>query len=244
MTAIVIGASAGLGRALSAALAETGRDLILVASDIRDLQPLCTQLKLNHNVNARAIEVDASDIDALQEALQSAISAGPPPTSIYLPIGLSREDDGIATELAQSSTVWTVNFLSVVAAIQTTLPHLLRGEDARIVGFGSIATIRGRGRNVTYAAAKRALSSYFESLRHDLSDQEVAVQFYQMGYIETQQLFGQASLLPAISPERAADRIVRDRSRDFGSRFLPRYWMIIAPVLRNLPWAVFRKLKF
>lgn len=244
MTAIVIGASAGLGRALSVALAEQGSDLILVASDARDLQPLCLHLQLSHHIGARAVDVDASNTFALQEALQSAISTGPPPTAIYLPIGLSREDDLIATELAQISNLWTVNYLSVVAAIQTTLPHLTRGKGTRIVGFGSIATIRGRGRNVTYAAAKRALSSYFESLRHDLSDEQVTVQFYQMGYIETQQLFGQVSLLPAISPERAADRILRDGTRDVGTRFLPRFWMMVAPVLRNLPWAVFRKLKF
>ena len=244
MTAIVIGASAGLGRALSSTLAEQGQDLILVASDARDLQPLCAHLQLSHDIKARAVDVDASNISALQAALQSTISEGPAPTAIYLPIGLSQDDDLITTQLAQTSNLWTVNYLSAVAAIQTTLPHLSRSEGTRIVGFGSIATIRGRGRNVSYAAANRALSSYFESLRHDLSGEKVTVQFYQMGYIETQQVFGQATLLPAISPERAADRIIQDGTRDFGARYLPRFWSMIALVLRNLPWAVFRKLKF
>ncbi|MEX3014523.1 SDR family NAD(P)-dependent oxidoreductase [Gymnodinialimonas hymeniacidonis] len=244
MTAIVIGASAGLGRALSEALAKRGSDLILFASDLRDLNSLGAHLQLNYGVSVRTVSADATNIEAMQNALRDALHSGAPPTELYLPIGLSKSDDEILTDTDTTEVIWSVNYKCVVATIQTVLPLLSDGRDARIVGFGSIATIRGRSRNVAYAAAKRALSSYFESLRHDLSAQPVAVQFYQMGYIRTQQLHGHKSILPAIEPEHAAARILDHASQDFGTRFLPGYWAVIAPVLRHLPWMIFRRLKF
>ena len=40
--------------------------------------------------------------------------------------------------------------------------------------------------NVAYSAAKRALASFFESLRHACADTGVAVQFYVLGYMDTE----------------------------------------------------------
>jgi NAD(P)-dependent dehydrogenase (short-subunit alcohol dehydrogenase family) len=46
------------------------------------------------------------------------------------------------------------------------------------VAWGSVAAVRGRRRNVAYSAAKRALQSFFESLRHACVGSSVTVQFY------------------------------------------------------------------
>ena len=46
--------------------------------------------------------------------------------------------------------------------------------------------VPGRSRNVAYSAAKRALASFFESLRHAFADSGVVVQFYVLGYMDTE----------------------------------------------------------
>ena len=196
MTAVVIGASAGLGRALSVQLAASGHDLLLVASDLRDLEPLCDHLALSYGITARMISVDASDPEKLGSALRTAFQSMNDFSLLFAPIGASRADDDLMQTPLQAQAMVRVNFLSVLTAVQTALPYLQNKQNARIVGFGSIATVRGRGQNVVYSAAKRGLASYFESLRHGLAKDPVTVQFYQMGYIETQQLYGQKTPLP------------------------------------------------
>jgi short-subunit dehydrogenase len=244
VTVVIIGASAGLGRALSAQLAKEGHDLILVARDARDLKALCAHLSLMHGVSVRMVSVDAGDDQALATALQAEFEQTRNIDALFAPIGVSNPDDDMTLDITATRSLLGMNFLSVVTAIQTTLPYLKNSQTARIVGFGSIATIRGRGRNIAYSAAKRALTSYFESLRHALSDDPVTVQFYQLGYIQTQQFYGQTTLLPAMTANHAAAKILRDGNRDFGQRFLPRFWWPIALIMRILPWSIFRRLKF
>jgi short-subunit dehydrogenase len=113
-----------------------------------------------------------------------------------------------------------------------------------IVGFGSIAAVRGRTRNAAYSAAKRALASYFESVRHALRDTPVHVQFYVLGYLDTNLAFAQDTKLPRASPAKCAEHVFRRRHADAGVTYYPHYWRPICAVLRLLPWSVFRKLSF
>lgn len=72
MNAVVVGASAGLGRALAAALAASGHDLVLAASDLRDVAALASDLRLRHGVRAAAVAVDLGSSDVDLEPLAAA----------------------------------------------------------------------------------------------------------------------------------------------------------------------------
>ena len=53
-TVLILGANAGIGRALAAEFASHQYDLILAGRDLEELQALAADLNLRHNVNARA----------------------------------------------------------------------------------------------------------------------------------------------------------------------------------------------
>jgi short-subunit dehydrogenase len=137
-----------------------------------------------------------------------------------------------------------VNFLSVVNITAGLWPMLVGRPRAYVVGFGSIAAIRGRRRNVVYAAAKRALVSYFESLRHMSIGTEVRIHLYQLGYLKTQQTIGKRLLFPAASPDRLAEYVMDRIDLDHGSRFYPFFWRPVSLVIRSLPWGIFKRLDF
>lgn len=124
------------------------------------------------------------------------------------------------------------------------LPDVMRLPRARVVGFGSIAAVRGRKANVVYSASKRGLESYFESLRHLTANTGVIVQFYRLGYVETQQSFGQRLLFPVVTPEQVARDIMARAGRDFGVRFFPGFWRLIALAVAWLPWRLYKNLDF
>ena len=60
MRALVVGASAGVGRALAEGLAARGYDLLLVASDQRDLDAEAAHLRLTHGVAVTTVAADAA----------------------------------------------------------------------------------------------------------------------------------------------------------------------------------------
>ena len=137
-----------------------------------------------------------------------------------------------------------VNFSAVAAITTRLLPHLLTRPRATIVGFGSVAAARGRSKNVAYSAAKRALASFFESLRHACADTGVAVQFYVLGYMDTELAAGIRSPIPKGDPRALGDLILKNLDRDVGVVYYPWFWRALCAALRALPWALFKRSRF
>lgn len=243
MSALIVGATSGLGRALSRVLAERDNNLVLVGRDPTDLGAEASHLHAVYGVTVATVAADAAAPDLFVDKVSDATAAFGDIRMILFPIGMSRPDDVAASPLAQARTILDVNFTSVSTLIEALLPRLLEG-DGVIVGFGSVAAVRGRSRNVVYSAAKRALESYFESLRHRLSSTQVRVQFYRLGYLDTQQSFGKRLLLPKAAPELIARDVARNLDRDLGIITRPRFWCVVTSVVRRLPWWLFRRLNF
>jgi hypothetical protein len=72
----------------------------------------------------------------------------------------------------------------------------------------------------------------------------VRVQFYRLGYVDTQLSFGRKMLFPIAAPEAVAKYVVRNFNRDIGRAHFPTFWAGITLLLRTLPWAIFRRLQF
>jgi short-subunit dehydrogenase len=237
---VIVGASTGLGRALAEEYAAGGNDLVLIARDPRDIAPLAAHLALRFAIVAIPVALDLATENPPLVGLDQALSKVSPLRGVLLPVGASDVDDqiGLAND-ALTSTI-RVNFLNPCRLLIELLPRLDGGE---VVGFGSVAGFRGRSRNAAYAASKRALESYFESLRHWGGSAGVAVRFYIPGYLDTNLAFGQKLPFRAASPQDLA-RLVRADTDRTCTRYFPFYWLFIGLLLRLLPWRVYRKLKF
>lgn len=244
MTYLIVGASAGLGRYLSERFAASGANLILVATDQRDLAVLKSDLEVRHKVEVRQVQADLGSgrdwLGAISEAVDEAGSLD----GILCPIGAVSPDDDSGLDAESLQRLTRINYLSVVSVINRFLPMLRDRHGGVIVGFGSIAASRGRGANMAYAAAKRALESYFESLRHETTGSNITVQFYVPGYLDTNLAFGKKTLFPHADANRLSRMVLRDLRRDVGVVYYPGYWRYIVAALRALPWALFKRLNF
>lgn len=244
MRALVVGASAGVGRALCEALGSCGAALLLVASDERDLEAFAVHLRLIYHVEVQTVAADATRVIECVEQVGKAVAAFGAIDSLYFPIGASCAEDRGLLGLEGASAILNSNLTAVIGLTSFFLPQLLELPQARIVGFSSIAVIRGRKANVVYSAAKRGLESYFESLRHLTAATGVRVQLYRLGYVATQQSFSQRLLFPVVTPKQVAQVVLRNQNKDVGKVIFPRYWSLIALAVSWVPWAIYKKLDF
>jgi short-subunit dehydrogenase len=242
VTFAIVGASAGLGRALAEECARRRHDVVLIATDERDLKALAAHLRLTYGVNADWISfrIGAVDEHALAQSIQSKASID----GLLFPIGVASDEDTAFLPKSTTKMIVDVNFIGQVMLVSDLWPILASRSKAYIVGFGSVASIRGRRRNVVYSASKRALLSYFESLRHIAVGTTVRIHFYQLGYLETQQTYGKSLLFRKAKPSEVA-RFVMDRlDRDEPAKVYPGFWAIVSFVVQWLPWPVFKRLQF
>jgi short-subunit dehydrogenase len=243
VTALVVGASSGLGRALAAELARTGHDVLLVASDLRDVEAIAADLQLRHGILARAIALDLSSSTDAGARIATALDAMPKPLrALLLPLGTSRDDDTFALDATRIGELLAINLYAPLVLVHALLPRLQQARGV-VVLFGSIAGARGRGRNVVYAAAKRALDSLYESLRQRHAPDALHVQLYRLGFLATNLTWGMRLPAAAVKPSEVARVVVARLGRGSGSRYLPRKFGLIALILRAMPWAMFRRMK-
>ncbi len=242
MRSCVVGASAGLGRALATCLAARGDDLFLISSDARDLDPVVADLGLRFGVEVHGHAVDLAT--ACPRTVRENIIGGLGGIdALFVIAGASSPDDTEQVDDGLVARLLAVNLVGPLRLINA-LSDDLAANSGHLVGIGSVAAIRARRSNFVYATAKRGLEFYFESLRHRFASGTCSVCFYRLGYLKTRMTFGQKLALPALSPEKAAKRIVSDLGRRQGVHYLPRWWGLVALALQSLPWVVFKKLDF
>ncbi|HTJ74842.1 MAG TPA: SDR family oxidoreductase [Acidimicrobiales bacterium] len=156
-TAIITGASRGLGRALARALAERGWNLVLDARGGDALQEVATELAPTTKVVAVAGDVaDAAHREALVEAARSlggpdmlvnnasALGPSPQPPLADYPIDVFRQ-------------VYEVNVTAPLALIQLALPLLAQSPQGRILNVTSDAGVEGYEGWGGYGSSKAAL---------------------------------------------------------------------------------------
>lgn len=243
--AVIVGASAGLGRALAERMAEQKHDLVLAATDARDLEALARNIELKYGVEVHCHRLDLTDPkldpDAVIEHWSGLLNTL---DVVMFPVGLvDADDDRLATSSLLNRTL-SANYTAVALLAAASGRKFETCRRGTIVAFSSIAAGVPRRRNMAYAAAKSALETYFGSLRHYFVGTKVLVQTYVLGYVDTAMSFGQKLMFKPVSAHAVADVVVAGLQRDVGRVFLPGYWRWITGALRTLPWWAYKKLRF
>lgn len=241
MKSLVIGASAGLGRALCSQLAVGGHDLYMVASDERDLKPLVSDLTIRFGIEAFFSALDLNDfkVDGLREQVMNAFGRL---DNLFYIAGYSSPSDGGQVEDILATKLIGINMTAAVRIINTFLVELKDVKNGNIVGIGSTAAARPRRNNSVYGAAKRGLEFYFGALMHYLAYNPCSIQFYRVGYLDTRMTFTMKSIFPKLQPEIAAKKIILGLGRDRYVRYIPYWWRWVMLVYRSIPGPIHNRL--
>ena len=241
MKYIILGASSGLGREIAYLLAKKKNDLIIISRDERDLRAIKDDLEIQYKINVTYFELDLSSFEKIQNFFKFNSNIINEIDGILMPVGMTMENDVITNNLENSNQLIQSNLGSVIYFVSKFLPTFIKKNKGNIVGFGSVSAIFGRDKNVVYAASKRALESFFESLEISLASTKLKIQFYTIGYIDTNLSYGKELILPKGSAKKLAHIVHNNLNKNSITIFYPFWWRYIYIFLKIIP---FHFLKF
>ena len=243
-TVLILGANAGIGRALAAEFASHQHDLILAGRDLEELQYLAADLSLRHNVSAGAARVDVLDFDILESGLAACIAlAGDSLEGAVLCTGYLGDPETARKDLNEARRILDTNFTGSALALNVLANHFERKRMGFICALSSVAGDRGRQSNYLYGSAKGGLATYLQGLRNRLYHSGVQVTTVKPGYVDTRMVFGGAKLPLVASPEAVARDIYYAVKRRKNVVYVPWFWRIIMLIVCLIPEGLYKKLR-
>jgi short-subunit dehydrogenase len=233
-TALLTGATGGLGQAIAEALAERGARLVLSSRKAEELDRLATSLPgEGHRVVVADLALEGSALRLLEEAgaLDVLVANAGLPASGRLE-GFSQEEIGRALR---------VNLESPVRMARELFPGMVERGEGHLVFISSLSGKVSTARASLYAATKFGLRGFALCLRDDLRGTGVGVSVITPGAIREAGLFADsgASAPPGLgtgTPEQVGRAVVRAIERNRGEiSVAPRRQRLLTRVGMNAP---------
>ena len=203
-TAVVTGASRGIGRAIALRLAEAGADVALWARDLGALQRVADEVAA---LGARALATacDVADPVAVARAAEGVRRALAPVTIVVNNAGTVLRKPTVEISDAEWRRVMAVNLDGTFHVTRAFLPDLTR-VGGRVINIASIAGREGTPLLAAYCAAKHGVIGLTRALAEELRAAKVCVNAICPGSVDTVML---REGMPGASPDMSPDDIAQ-----------------------------------
>jgi short-subunit dehydrogenase len=174
-TALITGASAGLGRELAKLAAADGTNLMLVARRRDRLEALAQELSAAHGVAVTVSAADLADPAAPAALVEQVEAAGITVDTLMNNAGFGSIGPFAGADLARQLEMIAVNVRALVELTHRFLPGMLARKQGRILNVASVAGFVPGPFMATYYASKAFVLSFTEALAAELDGTGVTV---------------------------------------------------------------------
>jgi len=236
-SAIIIGASSGIGQALAVTLSTDGYRVGLVARRTDLLAQLGAELPGPCVIKT----IDVSQPELAMPLLRELIEELRDVELFIVSAGTGFENTALAWEPERDTIA--LNVLGFAGIVNVAVAHLEARGSGHLVAISSLAGLRGNGGAPAYAASKAFVSNYLQGVRYRFSKLKlpIAVTDVQPGFVDTRMAKGDR-LFWVASPQKAARQItgaIRGRKQRV---YITKRWRLIAWLLKVLPDALYLRL--
>lgn len=185
MTALVTGASGGIGLELARLFAADGHHLVLVARSKDKLSKLAEELGSKHNVSARVLSADLARPEAPREIFDDLQAAGVSVDALVNNAGIGSYGLFAETDLKSELDLLQINVVALTHLTKLFLPPMIARRRGHILNVGSTAGFQPGPLMAVYYASKAYVLSFSEALANECEGMGVTVTVLCPGPTET-----------------------------------------------------------
>jgi len=198
-TALVTGASSGIGRQLARQLAGDGCDLVILARRTGLLEELAADLRAAHQVSVEVLTADLTSPAGVTAARDRVSDPARPIELLVNNAGLGSEGPFAELPAASVDGQVSLNVMALVALTHAVLPSMLRRGHGGVLNVSSVAGFVALPGSAVYGATKAFVTSFSESLYGEVIGQGVHVTALCPGFTRTESGSAADEALPAFA---------------------------------------------
>ena len=184
-TALIIGASRGIGKAIAELFADNGCHIAFTYQHAESQAKELLQELQSKGVKTIYIQSDASQYDAAHQVVQQVIDSLGKIDILVCNAGVTRDTLLMRMNEQQWDEVIDNNLKSVFNYCHAVTPHMMRQRSGCIIAMSSIVGIDGNPGQVNYSASKAAINGFIKSLAKELGARNIRANAIAPGFIDT-----------------------------------------------------------
>lgn len=238
-TALVTGASSGLGRGLALWFARRGVRVYAAARRREQLEALADEARAA-NGHIEPVELDVAQAESTVARIRELDAACGGLELVIANAGFGQETSGKRIKWETVQRTIDINVSGAAATLCAALPQMVERKKGHLVGVASMAAFRGLPRQAPYSASKAFLSIFLESLRVDLQGTGVRVTCLYPGFVKSEMTAKNKHPMPfLLETDEAVERMAAAIGRGQAEYAFPWQMAGVLGVVKRLPNPVF-----
>ncbi len=184
-TAVITGASRGIGKAVALALAEQGADIALLNIIIDESVEEILSAARGFGVKAEAYKCDVSNFAQVKETCESVFKAFSRVDILVNNAGITRDGLLLSMKEEDFDAVMDVNLKGAFNAARHLARYLIKSPHGRIVNISSVVGLSGNAGQANYSASKAGLVGLTKTAAKEFAGRGVTVNAIAPGFIDT-----------------------------------------------------------
>lgn len=184
-TALVTGASGGIGSSIARALAAQGARLALSGSNGDKLRAFREELNAEYGHDHVEITCDLSNTEQVEELIPATIDTLGKMDILVNNAGITRDNLAMRMKDEEWDQVMKINLESTFRLMRAAARPMMKAKHGRIVTITSVVGATGNPGQMNYAAAKAGLVGMSKSLAQELASRGITVNCVAPGFIRT-----------------------------------------------------------
>ncbi|MEE9348569.1 MAG: SDR family oxidoreductase [Flavobacteriaceae bacterium] len=174
-TALITGASSGIGESTAYVYAKNGYHLILVARRLEKLNTIKKQIEDKYSVDVSVFELDLSQLNAAEKLFNKVTNA-----NLNVDVLINNAGVGIYKKFEESTIekeeqMLLLNVVTLTKLTKLFLPQMIKKEAGNIINIASTAAYQAVPSLAIYAATKAYVLSFSEAIAYELKDKNIVV---------------------------------------------------------------------
>ena len=180
-TALVTGASGGIGAAIATTLHAQGASVVLHGTREERLAALKAEL----GERAHIVTANLGDREAVANIIAEATEKAGPISILVNNAGITRDNLAMRMKEEEWDAVIDVNLTASMILCRTAMRGMMKARHGRIISISSIVGVIGNPGQSNYAASKAGMIGYSKALAQEVASRGVTVNVIAPGFIET-----------------------------------------------------------